>query len=100
MCPVCNSGPNVVGTGHRCGGELSGLLSSNVCLSKILTALIYILLILLQTDSSPSLSLAQLAKVVFPHILAVLPGNVCLICMYSIFFLIDIHLFFYFPFSL
>lgn len=33
-------------------------------------------LILLQTDSSPSMSLAQLAKVLFLYMLAVLPENI------------------------
>lgn len=57
-----------------CGGELSGLLSSSV--SKIYYMLIPVnicALILLQTDSSPSLSFAQLAKVLFLPMLAVTP---------------------------
>lgn len=63
-------------TGHRCGGELSGLLSSSVCLLDIMLTPLISTLILLQTDSSPSMSLAQLAKVLFLDMLAVLPENI------------------------
>lgn len=46
--------------------ELRGLKTSSVCLLHImLTSLTSVLLILLQTDSSPSMSLAQLTKVLF-----------------------------------
>lgn len=50
----------------RCGVELRALKTSSVCLLHImLTSLTSVLLILLQTDSSPSMSLAQLTKVLF-----------------------------------
>lgn len=52
-------------TGHRCGG----MLGSSSVFSRYVNIFHLYTLVLLQTDSSPSLTLAQLAKVVLLQML-------------------------------